>query len=199
MVLGSSPQSTVTYLDLISKSVKPAGKPEYPEMNSKPSKSARKREHLALQSLGEQLIGLTHQQLEGIGLEERLFEAVSAAKSMRAHGALRRQKQLIGKLMRNVDPEPIRAAIDALGGDDKLAKKIFRESEEWRDRITGDDPDALAALFDYLGHQNQALVNEVKSYRSATADKFRKQAKRRIFREIHKEITTRVQNPVHNI
>ncbi len=168
-------------------------------MNSKPSKSARKREHLALQSLGEQLIGLTHQQLEGIGLDERLFEAVSAAKSMRAHGALRRQKQLIGKLMRNVDPEPIRAAIDALGGEDKLVKKIFRESEEWRDRITGDDPDALAALFDYLGHQNQALINEVKSFRSATADKFRKQAKRRIFREIHKEITTKVQNQVHNI
>ena len=168
-------------------------------MNSKPSKSARKREHLALQSLGEQLIGLTDQQLEGIGLDERLVEAVSAAKSMRAHGALRRQKQLIGKLMRNVDPEPIRAAIDALSGDDKLAKKIFREAEEWRDRITGDDPDALAALFDDLGHQNQALIDEVKSYRSATADKFRKQAKRRIFREIHKEITTKVQNQVHNI
>jgi len=168
-------------------------------MIAKPSKTARKREQLALQSLGEQLIGLTTEQLERIALEERLFDAIVAARSISAHGALRRQKQLIGKLMRDVDPEPIKAAIDAFGRDDRLERQIFREAESWRDRITGNDPDALEALFAHIGYENKTLSNEVQAWRTAVADKFRKQARRRIFREIHKEIAIKVQNDARNL
>ena len=78
---------------------------------SKPSKSARKREFLALQKLGEELITLKESELRQIGLEQNLLDAVLEAQLIRTHGALRRQKQYIGKLMRNVDPEPVRAAI----------------------------------------------------------------------------------------
>ena len=66
----------------------------------KPSKSARKREQLELQQLGERLIDLSADELEALPIDERLRDAVLAASKMRAHGALRRQKQLIGKLMR---------------------------------------------------------------------------------------------------
>jgi len=76
----------------------------------KPSKSARKREQLELQALGEQLIGLSADELSALPIDERLREAVIAAAKIRSHGALRRQKQLIGKLMRHCDPEPIRHA-----------------------------------------------------------------------------------------
>ena len=86
-------------------------------MNSKPSKSARKRETLALQTLGERLIELAPEQLASIGLDEALLEAILAAKSIRAHGALRRQKQLIGKLMRGIDPAPVAAALEAFGSE----------------------------------------------------------------------------------
>ncbi len=78
---------------------------------TKPSKSARKREFLALQKLGEDLIALRESELRQIGLEQNLLEAVLEAQHIKAHGALRRQKQYIGKLMRNVDPEPVRTAI----------------------------------------------------------------------------------------
>lgn len=118
---------------------------------------------------------------------------------MRAHGALRRQKQLIGKLMRDIDPDPIRQALYTVGGDERLARRVFRETEAWRDRITGQDSGALQALFDYLGHHNDALADELKAFRSAVDDRFRKQAKRRIFREIHKEIESKVQNEARNI
>lgn len=168
-------------------------------MNSKPSKSSRKREHLALQTLGERLIALTREQLTGLNLDDRLLEAVVNAKSMRAHGALRRQKQLLGKLMREVDPAPIRTALDAIGRNDQLAKRIFREAEEWRERITGNEPDALAAFAEHLGHRCESLETELKAYRSATTDKVRKASKRRIFHEIHREIGLRVQNAPVNI
>jgi len=81
---------------------------------SKPSKSARKREFLALQKLGEQLIALRESDLREIGLDEELLEAVLDAREIKAHSALRRQKQYIGKLMRRMDPEPIRAAMARL-------------------------------------------------------------------------------------
>jgi len=81
---------------------------------SKPSKSARKREYLALQKLGEELVTLRESDLLSIPLDEDLLDAVQEARRIKAHGALRRQKQYIGKLMRHVDPEPINAALERL-------------------------------------------------------------------------------------
>ncbi len=77
----------------------------------KPSKSARKREYLALQKLGEELITVRRSDLDSLPLDDALREAVREAREIKAHGALRRQKQYIGKLMRNADPEPIRAGL----------------------------------------------------------------------------------------
>lgn len=73
-----------------------------------------KREHLARQKLGEELIALRDADLRSLPLEEDLLEAVVDARGMKSHGALRRQKQYIGKVMRHVDPEPIRAALESL-------------------------------------------------------------------------------------
>lgn len=80
----------------------------------KPSKSARKREYIALQKLGESLISLKPADLEKIPLPDELRDAVDEARQIKAHGALRRQKQYIGKLMGHVDPEPIRNALKEL-------------------------------------------------------------------------------------
>jgi ribosome-associated protein len=80
----------------------------------KPSKSARKREYIALQKLGEELITLKVSDLDSLPLDDNLREAVLEARQMKAHGALRRQKQYIGKLMRHIDPEPIRSEMSKL-------------------------------------------------------------------------------------
>ena len=80
----------------------------------KPSKSARKREVIALQKLGEELITLKESDLEGLPLNDSLREAVLEARKIKAHGALRRQKQYIGKLMRHIDAEPLRAEMAKL-------------------------------------------------------------------------------------
>jgi ribosome-associated protein len=82
--------------------------------DTKPSKSARKRAYLALQKLGEELITLRESDLQAIPLDEELRDAVLEARRMKAHGALRRQKQYIGKLMGRIDPEPIREALARL-------------------------------------------------------------------------------------
>ena len=82
--------------------------------DTKPSKSARKRAYLALQKLGEELITLRESDLQAMPLGEELRDAVLEARRINAHGALRRQKQYIGKLMGRIDPEPIREALERL-------------------------------------------------------------------------------------
>lgn len=64
-----------------------------------------------MQKLGEELITLRQSDLDQLPLDEGLLEAVMQARQIKAHGALRRQKQYIGKLMRHIDPEPIRDAL----------------------------------------------------------------------------------------
>jgi len=161
---------------------------------SKPSKSARKREYLALQTLGEQLLDLTSEQLVGISLDDALLEAVQTAKRMNSHGALRRQKQLIGKLMREIDPEPIRAALYALGHHHNLSKDVFRASERWRDRIAAEGQVVLLEFFELIGGENRALREQAKSYEAATHHMARRLIRRRIFAEVHKELASKMQN-----
>ena len=79
-----------------------------------PSKTQRKREAHALQTLGIQLVALSIVQLARLELPEALHEAVVAAQRMRAHGARTRQMQYIGTLMRQSEPgvlSRIRAAL----------------------------------------------------------------------------------------
>jgi ribosome-associated protein len=80
----------------------------------KPSKSAKKREYLALQKLGEELITLRESELAGLPLDEDLLLAIRDAQQITARGAMRRQKQFIGKLMRHLDPEPLIIAMAKL-------------------------------------------------------------------------------------
>ena len=159
---------------------------------SKPSKSARKRQYQALQSLGEKLIGLNAEQLANMPLDERLREAVMSAKNMKAHGALRRQKQFIGKLMRQIDPEPIRAALEEAGSEERLARDLFRESEQWRDRIAADGPDGLSDFFALIGTENRQLQEQSRAHDVATDDRTRRLIRRRIFSEVHTELARRM-------
>ncbi len=162
--------------------------------NSKPSKSAKKRVFLELQALGEQLLGLTEEQLRSMDLDENLFDAVIAAAKMKSHGALRRQCQLIGRLMRNVDPEQIRRALDALQHQEKTAKDVFRRAEEWRDRIVQCGYPGLNEFFDMTGRKNGDLSILLIEYAATTGDSGRRVLQRKIFRLVHAELTTMVQN-----
>lgn len=79
-----------------------------------PSKSMRKREAQALQKLGERLIGLRDEHLRGLPLPETLLDAILEARRLKSLPALARQRQYIGKLMRDIDVEPLQQALDAI-------------------------------------------------------------------------------------
>lgn len=71
------------------------------------SKSEIKRDAEALKKLGEKLVDLTKAKLEKIPLEEKLLEAIELAQRLQKE-ARRRQLQYIGKLLRNIDVEPLK-------------------------------------------------------------------------------------------
>jgi ribosome-associated protein len=78
-----------------------------------PSKSARKRAALALQDLGKRLAELRAPERAQLPLSETLREAIAEALRLTSRGALARQFQYIGKLMREEDVDAIEAAMTA--------------------------------------------------------------------------------------
>jgi len=123
------------------------------------SKTRRKKEMHALQALGAELVELPEAQLAAIALPEGLANAVLAAKRITSHEGRRRQMQYIGRLMRDVDPAPIRAALDALGNQSAAAAAEHRRLERLREQLLADD----AALTDYASSHAGAQLQELRA------------------------------------
>ena len=87
----------------------------------RPSKTQLKRQMHELQRLGERLVALPSTQLARIELPEALLEQIELARRIRSREALRRQLQYVGRLMREVDAEAIRAALAAVTGRPEAA------------------------------------------------------------------------------
>jgi len=113
------------------------------DASSPPSKSARKRAMHELQALGERLVALDSERLAELALPERLTDAIAAARDITRHEARRRHLQFIGKLMRDIDPEPLKAALERWQRGSNAARARFASLEQWRDRLLA-EPDALS-------------------------------------------------------
>lgn len=109
------------------------------ETYDRPSKSALKREMTDLQSIGAELVALSKDQLKKVDLPDDLRDAVRDAQRFTQHGAHRRQLQYIGKLMRGIDPEPIRAALDEINGVSAAANARMHALERLRSRFLEDE------------------------------------------------------------
>ena len=110
-----------------------------PSPYDRPSKSAKKREMLDLQSIGAELVALSTDQLKKVELPDDLREAVRDCQRFTQHGAHRRQLQYIGKLMRNIDSAPIQAALDEINGLSAAANARMHALERLRMRFLEDE------------------------------------------------------------
>ena len=109
------------------------------DTSPRPSKSQAKREMAALQTLGEQLVALSADRLAKIAMPDNLRQAVRDAQRFTKHEARRRQLQYIGRLMRDVDPAPIQAALDEVNGVSAAATARLHALERWRERLLADE------------------------------------------------------------
>jgi ribosome-associated protein len=148
------------------------------------SKTRRKREMHELQALGAALVELPEARLLALELDEALREAVLEAKRIRSHEARRRQIQLIGRLMRALDPAPIRAQLAAIDGGSAQAVAAHRRLEAWRERLLTDD----AALTDFAAEHPrsdlQAMRTLIRNARKEQKEGKPPRAYRELFRRI---------------
>jgi ribosome-associated protein len=112
------------------------------------SKSEMKREMHALQALGEELVKLPGDQFDTLDLPDDLRDAIAEARRMHQRGALKRQLQYIGRLMRSVDADPIREQLDTLRGQSRRASQELHRIERWRERLLKEGDSALTELVD---------------------------------------------------
>jgi ribosome-associated protein len=109
--------------------------PEPGPVFTRPSKSQMKRDMTGLQVLGRELAALSKDRLEQLALPERLHEAILQYRTITAHEGSRRQLQFIGRLMREVDPLPLREALDRFNGASRTEVAEMHLAERWRERL----------------------------------------------------------------
>jgi ribosome-associated protein len=164
-----------------------------PELQSAPervSKSQLKRESAALQDLGEALIALSGETLNRFHLPPQLLEAVRMAQSITQHGALKRQRKFIGKLLRGMDAEPIREELARLNRQSAHAVGEHHRIERWRDRLLGGDEgeidDFLAAYPSADRQKLRQLIRDAHKERLAQAPP---RAARQLFKYVRELVT----------
>ena len=123
------------------------------------SKTQIKNEMSGRQALGMQLAKLAPDTLKKIGLSEELLEAVLFYKKITANGALKRQAQFIGRLMRDTDPEPIQAYLNKLKGDNAEHNAAMQRLELLRERLVESD-DALTEL---ISNKPELPISELRT------------------------------------
>ena len=129
------------------------------------SKTRRKQEMHALQALGVALVELPEAQLAAMQLPDELAQAVREARSIASHEARRRQLQYIGRLMRDLDPEPIRARLQDIEGSSAAATARHRRTEQWRARLLEDDAALTEFAREHPGADLQTLRTLIRNAR----------------------------------
>ncbi|MDI1270879.1 MAG: ribosome biogenesis factor YjgA [Polaromonas sp.] len=130
-----------------------------------PSKTQLKAEADEKQALGEALLTLRADLMARLDLPEKLLDAIAQAKKITNFEGKRRQMQFIGKLMRPLDTEPIRAAIDEQKNGSAQLTLALHLAEQWRDKLIASDDamgDWLAEHPDTDSQQLRALVRQAR-------------------------------------
>lgn len=127
------------------------------------SKSQVKREMLALQSLGERLVDLTPDQIDGLHLPQELHEALLFAKTLKKRESWRRQMQYIGALMREVDPEPLQKVLDDMDRGRGPDIQRFHDLERLRNGLVDGDATILEEVLNRFAEADPKQLNQLAS------------------------------------
>jgi ribosome-associated protein len=137
----TQPSRTTVFMPLMPIASEPSAddEPASPLFNERPSKTRLKQASHELQHLGEAVVALPDDRLDGLAISETLLDAVRQFKKTRTHEGRRRQMQYIGKLMRKQDVEPIRQAVTDMQLGRAKDSLALHQAERWRVELLHDD------------------------------------------------------------
>ena len=122
------------------------------------SKSQRKREAHELLDLAKKLVAMPDSRLKKLPMDQDLREEVEFARSIRAHGARKRQLMTVGKMLRKRDNEELLDAVYNVDQKNRQMNARFHHVEAWRDRLVdGDDKDLYELLEQSPAANSQTL------------------------------------------
>jgi ribosome-associated protein len=104
-----------------------------------PSKTKLKAEADAQQALGVRLTELPKDRLLKLNLPDDVTQAILDTKKITANGAIRRHRQYLGRLMREIDTAPITEQLARWDGKHTAENAYFHGLERWRDRLITDN------------------------------------------------------------
>jgi len=150
-----------------------------------PSKSRLKRDAHGLQKLGADLLDVPESEWASLGLAEDLVSALREAKRLHSRGARKRQLQYIGKLMRDIDPEPILQYFRQLRLKARQQAQRQHELEGWRDRLIEEGDPALGAFLElHAQADRQHLRQLIRQAKKEHAENKPPKSSRALFRYI---------------
>lgn len=151
-----------------------------------PSKGELKRRAHSVQELADRLVEAPESTLDALGLPDSLHDAVLLARRISGGSALVRQKQYVAKLMRRIDVEPLRAALESRDAERRLEARRFQRAERWRDRIVAEGAAAVEELLQELPQLDapafRALAEEARLEDGSGRPP---RARRELFRELY--------------
>ncbi|MDE6733967.1 MAG: DUF615 domain-containing protein [Desulfovibrio sp.] len=122
------------------------------DRQEKPSRSANKRGSHARQALGLEIARLTAAERANLPLTPELAEAMDLLDRLTDREGRRRQEQYIGRLMRDVDEEPLRRAMAGRQARDAAEVARFHAAEDWRARLLEAPAPDVPALLEEFRH-----------------------------------------------
>ena len=112
------------------------------------SKSQRKREAHELLDLAKKLISMPGSRLKKLPMDQDLRVEIDFARSIRAHGARKRQLMTVGKMLRKRDNDELLDAVYNVDQKNRQINARFHHIEAWRDRLIEGGDQELSELLE---------------------------------------------------
>jgi len=125
------------------------------------SRTSRKKDCDDTLELGEKILALTKDELAQFNMDDELRHAFEEGQRIKSHGALKRQKHYIAKLMRGRDIEPLTAQLDLVLHKHDIFSAAFKRMEKWRDTLINDGDDGITAFLQEYPHADRQYLRQL--------------------------------------
>jgi ribosome-associated protein len=162
--------------------------PPVADENLPPSKTKLKEEADAQQALGVRLCELSKEKLLKLELPDSILDAVQESKKITANGAIRRHRQYLGRLMREIDTKPIEEQLAKWDGKNQEENAKFHAMERWRTRLLNETNAVSEFLTLFPQADSQQLRTLIRNaQKEALANKPPKSSREifKLIRELH--------------